>query len=150
MDPRQEPGHTPEVEPSSALSDKSLGELLTRFAQDTSLLVRKEIELGKEEIVGRAKTASKDAGLVAGGGVLAHIGLLALVTGIILVIGLAIPYWGSALLVGALLVAAGAAMAVMGRKRLQRVDLAPNRTIESVKKSALAIKDHEPWHRAKH
>jgi hypothetical protein len=52
--------------------------------------------------------------------------------------------------VGVVLAGAGIALAVIGRKRLERVELAPNRTIESVKKTALVIKEREPWQRGTH
>ena len=131
-------------------ADASLGELFSRFARDVGLLVRQEAQLGRKDFVHGAKEASREIGLIAGGGILAHIGLLALVTGVVLALGRAMPYWGAALLVGAVLVGAGIALIMIGRKRLQRVELAPNRTIESVKKTALVIREREPGQREAH
>src|SRR3954467_10518579 len=92
------------------VSEKGLGELFADFTRETTTLVRQELDLAKAEITKSGKEAGKDAGLVAGGGVVAHIGLLGLVAAAVLGLGEAIPYWASALIIGAVLVAAGAGL----------------------------------------
>jgi len=133
-----------------AVSDKGLVELFSDFTRETTTLVRQEIDLAKAEIADSAKEVGKDAGLVAGGGITAHIGLLGLVAAAILGLGEAIPYWASALIVGAVLLAIGAGLGLYGQKRLKEVRLAPKRAIESVKKSAIIIKDYETWNPEAH
>src|SRR5918998_1553218 len=59
--------------------DRSLGELFTELAQETSTLVRQEVNLAKTEMSQKASTAGRHAGVLAaggagcgGGGLLAH------------------------------------------------------------------------------
>ncbi len=146
MQPQPEqPALTPRT-----LEDKSLGELFSDFTRETTTLVRQEAELGRTELIRSAKQAGKDAGLMAGGVGLAHIGLLALVAAAILGLGEAMPYWASALLVGAVLAVIGLAVASYGRKQLKDDELTPKRTIASIKESAQTIKEHERWNPETH
>jgi uncharacterized protein (DUF983 family) len=124
---------------------KSLGELLSEFAAETTTLVRQEVELGKAEMKASVKEATKDTGAMAAGGVIAHIGAVALATALILALGTAIPYWASALIVGVVLAAIGLAAIAYGKKRLAHARLAPRMTMESVKRSAITIKEQAPW-----
>jgi len=133
-----------------AVSDKGLGELFADFTRETTTLVRQEINLAKAEIAESGKEVGKDVGLVAGGGVAVHMGVLGLVAAAVLGLGEAIPYWASALIVGAVLVALGAGLGLYGRKRLKGLHLTPQRAIESVKQSAIIIKDYDPWNPEAH
>jgi len=140
------------IEPPGKIetSEKSFGELFADLGRETTTLVRQEVQLAKAELVVSAKQTGKLGAFVAGGGVLAHIGVLSLVAAAIVALGTAIPYWASALLIGALLVAGGAAMARYGQKKLEGTSVAPRKTIGSVKESALIIKDHAKWNREAH
>jgi len=45
----------------------TLGELFKELAVDTGFLVRKEVELAKTEMAGKAKVVAKDGAMIAGG-----------------------------------------------------------------------------------
>jgi cobalamin biosynthesis protein CobD/CbiB len=50
-------------------ADKSLGEIVSEVSEKASLLVREEIELAKSEIVSKAKTMGRGAGIGVAAGV---------------------------------------------------------------------------------
>jgi hypothetical protein len=51
------------------LHDESIGDLLKRLSQETSTLVRQELELAKAEATEKGKQAGKGAGMLGGAGV---------------------------------------------------------------------------------
>ena len=80
--------------------DRSLGELFAELAQETSTLVRQEVNLAKTEMSEKASRAGRQVGVLAAGGAVAYAGLLAILAGVIVLLGQVIPMWLSALLVG--------------------------------------------------
>jgi hypothetical protein len=64
--------------------DRSIGELFAELSRETSVLVRKEVELATTEMTAKLRTAGTQAGVVAAGGALVHAGLLVLLAGIVI------------------------------------------------------------------
>ena len=54
--------------------DRSLGELFSELAQETSTLVRQEVQLAKTEMGQKASRVGKDVGFLAAGGAVAYAG----------------------------------------------------------------------------
>ena len=121
--------------------NRSLGELFSALAQDTSTLVRKEVQLAKTELSQKATKVGKDVGFLAAGGAVAYAGLLAILAGIIVLLGQAIPMWLSALLVGLVVAGMGYFLARRGLDALKQTDLAPRQTIETLKEDGQWAKD---------
>ncbi|HET6260979.1 MAG TPA: phage holin family protein, partial [Chloroflexia bacterium] len=113
--------------------DRSLGELFSELAQDTSTLVRQEMTLAKTEMSQKASRLGKDVGFLAAGGAVAYAGLLAVLAGIIVLLGQVIPMWLSALLLGLVVAGVGYFLVRKGLDALKREDLAPRQTIETIK-----------------
>ncbi len=109
----------------------SLGELMKEASTEVSRLMRGELEVAKAELKAEAKDAAKASGAIAAGGVLAHTGYLAVVAGVVFLLALAIPLWASALIVGAVLIAAGAFIAKSGADKLKTAVHPPKRTIQT-------------------
>ena len=116
---------------------QSLGGLFRALATDTGILVRKEVELAKTEMAGKAKVVAKDGALIAGGGVLAFYASLVLIAALVLALGTIMPLWASALIVGVLLAAGAGALAFIGVQKLKKVDPAPRETIRTLKENKL-------------
>ena len=117
--------------------DRSLGELLSELSRETSLLVRKEVELATTEMTAKAQKAATQAAITAVGGALIHAGLLVLLAAI--VVGLAqlgITPWLSALIVAVLVMVIGYVMVNRGLTNLRRTDVAPRQAIETLKENA--------------
>lgn len=121
--------------------DRSLGELFSELAQETSTLVRQEVDLAKTEMSQKASRVGKDVGFLAAGGAVAYAGLLAILAGVIVLLGQVIPMWLSALLVGLVVVAVGYFLVKKGLDALKREDMAPRQTIETLKEDQQWIKD---------
>ena len=115
--------------------DRSIGELFGQLTQDMTLLFRQEVQLARAEMSDKISQVTGNLVSVVTGGFVAYVGALALVAALIL--GLhevaEISPWVSALIVGGLLAIAGYVMLNRGLKELKRVDLAPRRTVESLK-----------------
>lgn len=121
--------------------DRSLGELFSELAQETSTLVRQEVDLAKTEMGEKASRVGKDVGFLAAGGVLAYAGLLAILAAVIVVLDTFLPLWLAALLVGLVVVGIGYFLIKKGLDALKREDVAPRTTIETLKEDGQWIKD---------
>ncbi len=121
--------------------ERSLGELFSELAQDTSTLVRKEVQLAKTEMSQKASRVGKDVGFLAAGGAVAYAGLLGILAGVIVLLGQAIPMWLSALLVGLVVAGVGYFLVRRGLDALKQEDLAPRQTIETLKEDGQWAKD---------
>ena len=120
--------------------NRSLGELFSELAQETSTLVRKEVNLAKTEMSDKASRAGKHVGVLAAGGALAYAGLLAVLAGIITLLNSVMPLWASALLVGVVVVV-GYLLVRRSLEALKREDFTPRETIETLKEDPQWAKD---------
>ena len=116
--------------------ERSLGDLLAELSRETSVLVRKEVELATTEMGAKLKTAGTHAGVIAAGGALVHAGLLVLLAGI--VIGLAalgLPTWLAAVIVAVAVMIGGYALLNQGMSRMRRTSFTPVQTMETLKEN---------------
>ncbi|MGH2389736.1 MAG: phage holin family protein [Chloroflexota bacterium] len=113
---------------------RSLGELFSELANETTTLIRQEVELAKAEFRQKAVSAGKDVGFIVVGGLLAYAGLLALIATVIIAIALALPWWLSALIVGVVVVGVGGALAMKGISSLKQGEgnPVPRQTIKTI------------------
>jgi hypothetical protein len=117
--------------------ERSLGELFGDLTSSMSTLIRKEIELARTEMTARATKLSRDAGLIGVGGALLYAAVLALmVTAGLVLIELGIAAWLAALIVTIVVATIGGLLVATGQANVKKADLAPRRTIESVKDDA--------------
>lgn len=121
--------------------ERSLGELFSELARNTSTLVRQEVELAKTELTQKAAQVGRDAGMIGVGGVVANAGLLAIVAALILVLGQVISLWLAALIVGVIVAGIGYAMIQGGLSALKRANLKPQETITTLKENVEWVKD---------
>lgn len=120
--------------PRTPPAEPPLGELVKQLAQDSGTLVRQEIALAKAELRQNAKSIVRDVAMIAVGGVIAAVGGLVLVAFLVILVGAVLDnYWLGALIVGALFVLVGGALAMANLKKLQKEDVAPTRTMETLK-----------------
>lgn len=124
-----------------ARDDRSLGELFSELVQETSTLVRQEVNLAKTEVSQKASRAGKHIGTLAAGGAVAYAGLLAILAGVIVLLDEVMPLWLSALLVGLVVAGVGYFLVRRGLDALKREDLSPQQTIETLKEDQQWAKD---------
>jgi hypothetical protein len=115
------------------VSGVSVAELVGEVTQDLSTLMRQELELAKAEVKQEAVKAGKAAGMLGGAGFAGYMTLL--FASIALWWGLAnvMDQGWAALIVAGLWALTGAVLFLVGRRRLQQVQLTPERTAETVK-----------------
>jgi hypothetical protein len=125
----------------SPRDDRSLGELFSELAQETSTLVRQEVNLAKTEMSQKASRAGRHAGIIAAGGALAYAGLLAILAAVIVLLDNVMPLWLSALLVGLVVAVVGYLLIRRALDALKKENFAPRETIETLKEDQQWAKD---------
>ena len=125
----------------SSRNDQQIGDLVKQLSEQTSTLVRKELQLAQLEMTEKGKRAGIGAGLFGGAGVVALYGVGALIAAVILLLATAIEPWLSALIVAVVLLAAGGVVALMGKKQIQQaVPPQPEQAIQSTKRDVDTVK----------
>lgn len=116
------------------LRSHSTGDLVKQLSEQTTTLVRKEIDLAKAELSEKGKVAGQGAGMFGGAAVLALLALGTLTTMVLALLDKAMDLWIAALLVTLVYGAIAGAMAIAGRDRVkQGMPPAPEQTVETVK-----------------
>lgn len=130
--------HDPSIDTNP---DRSVGQLMTQLSEQTSRLVRDEIQLAQTELKSTVKHAGFGAGLFGAAGVLALFGLAALIATAIIALALVLPLWASALIVAGVLLMAAAIAGMVGKKELQQSSPTPRRTVENVKRDVHELQE---------
>jgi uncharacterized membrane protein YqjE len=116
------------------LHDSSIGDLLKRLSQETSTLVRQELELAKAEAAEKGKQAGKGAGMLGGAGVAGLLALGTLSATVVLALNHAMADWLAALIVTAVWGAIAGVLALRGRDQLKDAGPpVPEQTVQTVK-----------------
>jgi hypothetical protein len=119
---------------AQARDERSLGDLFTDLSRETTTLVRQEVQLAKAELTQSATEAARGIGMLVAGGIVAYAGLFFLLLAIVFgLIEAGWEEWLAALAVGLVVVIIGAVLVLRGRASLKPANLAPRRTVESLK-----------------
>ncbi len=113
---------------------EKMAESMKQLSQDVVVLVRNELELAREEMAEKAKSAGAGVGMLSSSAVTAFLTLGSLTALLMLALSLAVAPWVAALIVTLLWGAVTAALALSGKKKIQAAgSLLPEQTIENVK-----------------
>src|SRR3954447_9279615 len=104
---------------TSSASDESLADLMKRLSEQTTELVRKEIELGRAELQEKGKKAGVGAGMFGGAGLFGFYAFGALTATLILALATAVDAWLAALIVTAVYGAVAGVLALTGKNKVQ-------------------------------
>ena len=130
--------HTPQ-------DNRSLGNLISELAQDTTTLVQQEVALAKAEMSEKASQVGRGISTLAIGGVILLAGLLALIDFAIYGLAELLPPdlspWLGALIVGAILSVIGYVMLQNGRKKIKATTLTPEQTATSLQRDKDMVKE---------
>ena len=122
---------------SQQRDQRSLGELFGDLSRQMSALIRQEIDLARAEVTGKATAAGRDVALMGTGIGLLYAGLLALMGAVVLFMADAgVSPWLAALIVAIVVAAVGGLLVVSSRQALANRDMAPKRTVETLKDDA--------------
>jgi uncharacterized membrane protein YqjE len=116
------------------LRDRPIGDLLKQLSEQTTTLVRQELELAKAEVSEKGKKAGAGAGMFGGAGVSALLGLGALTAAAITLLDNAMSTQLAALIVSVVWFAIAGVLALQGRNKVQEATPpVPEQATESVK-----------------
>jgi len=121
--------------------ERSVGELVSQLSEQSSQLIREEMQLARLEITDTVKHAGIGAGLFSAAAVVGLFGVGTLLATIIIVLDLILPLWLSALIVTVALFAVAGVVALMGKKEVDQVSPMPERTVENVKRDVHHVKE---------
>ena len=125
---------TQETQDENSMRDQSTGDLVKALSQQTSELVRKEVDLAKAELTEKGKKAGIGAGIFGAGGLLALFGLAVLTAALIAGLSEGMDTWLAALIVGVIYLVGAGIAALMGRDKIREATpLAPEQAVETTK-----------------
>jgi uncharacterized membrane protein YqjE len=116
------------------LRDRPTGELLKRLSDETTTLVKQEVELAKAELQQKGKQAGIGAGMFGGAGLFGVGAFAALTACIIAALESAMALWLAALIVTVVYAAVAGVLAMRGKQKVKEAaPPVPEQTKESVK-----------------
>jgi Flp pilus assembly protein TadB len=116
------------------LRERPLPELLKQLSEQTTRLVRQELELAKAELTQKGKQAGAGAGLFGAAGAIGLAALGALTACFILALNAVMPAWLAALIVAVVYGIIAFVLVKQGQARMRRATPpVPEQTIETVK-----------------
>ena len=122
--------------------ERSLGELFSELASETSTLVKQEGALAQTELTQKATKVGKNVGFLVVGGAVAYAALLAFVAGLIIILGNALDnHWLAAFIIGVIIAIAAVVMIMSALSALKATGLTPTQTVETIKEDAQWLKD---------
>jgi uncharacterized membrane protein YqjE len=124
----------PQGNGDNELHDRSTADLLKKLSDETTTLVRHEIDLAKAELAEKGKKAGLGAGMFGGAGLFGVGAFAALTTCLIVALDTAMPLWLAALIVAFVYAAIAAVLALTGRGKVKEAGPpVPEQAIESTK-----------------
>ena len=125
---------TRESTPAAELRERPVGELLKQLSQETTTLVKQELDLAKAEMTQKGREAGVGAGMFGGAGALALLAAGALTACIIAALDNAMALWLAALIVAVVYAAAAAVLTKAARTHIRKAAPAvPEQTQQTVK-----------------
>lgn len=125
---------------------RSVAELMSELATETSTLVRQEVALAKAEANEKVSQLTGGIKSLILGGVMLIVSLFYVLDAVVYGLAQLLPegyrLWLAALIVGVVLGIVGLMMIKKGEKSVEPRNLAPHRTTHSVKQDAEMVKGH--------
>ena len=123
------------------LRERPTSELLKQLSDQTTTLVRQEIELAKLEVREKGKKAGMGAGMFGGAGVFGLYAVGALTATIILALATFLPGWAAALIVTVIYGAIAGVLALRGKAKVKEATPAmPEQAVETTKEDVRWVK----------
>ena len=119
---------------SNDLHGRPVGELLKQLSEDTTTLVKEELDLAKAEMSEKGKEAGVGVGMFGGAGLGGLLALIFLSLAAVAALDTGMRTWLAALIVGVVWAAVAGLLALQGKSKLQQATPpAPDQAIESTK-----------------
>jgi uncharacterized membrane protein YqjE len=125
----------------AATQEQTTAELLRQLSEQTTTLVRQEIELAKLELTEKGKKAGIGAGMFGGAGALGFYALGALTACVILALATAVAGWLAALIVAVVYSAGAGVLALTGKNKVAEAGPpVPEQAVDSTKEDVRWVK----------
>jgi len=131
--------------------ERSLGDLFSELASDTSTLVRQEVALAQTELTQKATTVGKNVGFLVAGGAVGYTALLVILAAVVIGLTQLISYlsgwqlitsaWIAATIVGLIVGVIAYVLVTSALAKLKEMELTPRQTVETLKEDAEWLKD---------
>jgi uncharacterized membrane protein YqjE len=116
------------------LHGRPVGELLKQLSEETTSLVKQELDLAKAEMSEKGKEAGAGVGMFGGAGLSGLLALIFLSLAAVAALDTGMRTWLAALIVGVVWAAVAGVLALQGKNKLQQATPpAPEQAIESTK-----------------
>lgn len=122
--------------------DGSIGGLLAGLAGDVQDLVRGELKLARVEVDDKIERIVTAAIWLVGGALVGFAGLVVALQAVAFVLASVMPLWLAYLIVGVLIIGAGALVARVGLAQISLKELVPEKTVDNLQKDARMLKEH--------
>ena len=123
------------------LRDRPTSELLRQLSDQTTSLVRQEIELAKLEFREKGKKAGLGAGMLGGAGLFGLFAFGTLTACIVLALATFLPAWLGALIVAVVYAAVAGVLALRGKAEVQQATPpVPEQAVDSTKEDVQWVK----------
>lgn len=131
----------PEHNGHGDLRERPVADLMKDLSDQTTTLVRKEIELAKAELAIKGRKAGIGAGMFGGAGLFGFFAFAGLTTTFILALATAVAPWLAALIVTAAYGAVAGVLALQGKSKVQEAGPpVPERAVDSTKEDVAWVK----------
>jgi uncharacterized membrane protein YqjE len=120
---------------SNPTPSQGVGSLVSGVIDDLQSLVRGEVQLAKTELKEDAREIGSGAAMIAAGALVGLVGFIFLMLGVTYLLNKSIEMWLAAGIVGLVLIALAAIVAMSGKGKLSAANLKPQQTIDSMKEN---------------
>ena len=123
------------------LRDQPVGDLVKQLSDQTTELVRKEVELAKAELAEKGRKAGLGAGMFGGAGLFGFFAFAGLTATFILALATALEPWLAALVVTVVYGAIAGVLALQGKNKVQQASPpVPEQAVDSTKEDVAWVK----------
>ncbi len=134
-----------------AKEERSLGDLFSELASETSTLVRQEVALAQTELTAKATKVGTNVGFLVAGGAVGYTALLVILAAVVIGSTQLISYlsgwqtitsaWIAAAIVGLVVGIVAYVLVTRALAKLKETELAPRQTVETLKEDAEWLKN---------
>jgi len=131
--------------------DRSLGDLFSELASETSTLVKQEVSLATTELTQKATRVGENVGYLVVGGAIGYAALLVILAAVVIGLAQLISFlsgWSlifsaclSAVVVGVIVGIIAYILVTRALTKLKNTNLMPRQTVETIKEDAQWLKD---------
>ncbi len=121
--------------------ERAIGDLFNDLSRDMSRLVRDEVTLAKKELTQKTTKAGIDVAWLVAAGSIIYGGFLVLLATAVIALAIVLDWWLSALIIGAVTIAIGGAIAWYYWTKLSSINPTPQKTVETLQEDKEWMKE---------